>query len=141
MTKYQCPECSYIYDPIIGDDFEGYPSGTKFQDLPEDLSSINLIRGDIRDKNIVALAISDVEVIVHLAAETGTGQSMYEIEKYEATNVIGTLNIIEYLLQNKTRVKKIVFASSIYAISEQGGIYSTSKLSSEMIIERLCKKF
>ena len=33
------------------------------------------------------------------------------------------------------------FASSIYAISEQGGIYSTSKLSSEMIIERLCKKF
>ena len=38
MTKYQCPECSYIYDPIIGDDFEGYPSGTKFQDLPEDFA-------------------------------------------------------------------------------------------------------
>ena len=36
MTKYQCPECNYIYDPVIGDDFEGYSSGTKFQDLPED---------------------------------------------------------------------------------------------------------
>ena len=40
----------------------------------------------------------------------------------------------------KNKVKKIVFASSIYARSEQGGIYSTSKLSSEMIIEKICKK-
>ena len=38
--------------------------------------------------------------------------SFHEIEKYETTNVLGTLNIIEYLLQNKTSVNKIIVASS-----------------------------
>ena len=124
------------------------------QDLPEDLSSINLIRGDIRDKNIVALAISDVEVIVHLAAETGTGQSMYEIEKYETTNVIGTLNIIEYLLQNKTLVKKIVFASSraiygegAYLCDEHNIVYPKGRIEIDMLNNQfnprcpLCNEF
>ena len=41
----------------------------------------------------------------------------------------------------KNKVKKIIFASSIYAISEQGQIYSRSKLASEMIIESICKKY
>ena len=52
---------------------------------------------------------------------------------------MGTSNILQSCLKNK--VKKIIFASSIYARSEQGGIYSTSKLSSEMIIEKISKKF
>ena len=41
----------------------------------------------------------------------------------------------------KNNVKKIFFASSIYAISEQGGIYSKTKLASEMIIESICKMY
>ena len=54
-------------------------------------------------------------------------------------NINGTVKIFKAALKNK--VKKIIFASSIYARSEQGGIYSTTKLASEMILERLCKKF
>ena len=57
----------------------------------------------------------------------------------QKNNIMGTVKILKASLKNK--VKKIIFASSIYARSEQGGIYSTSKLSSEMIIEKLCKKF
>jgi len=38
MLKYQCPECSYIYNAEVGDDFEGYPPGTPFSDLPHDFS-------------------------------------------------------------------------------------------------------
>jgi len=36
MAKYQCPGCGYIYDESIGEEHEGYPAGTKWQDLPDD---------------------------------------------------------------------------------------------------------
>ncbi|MDE0742605.1 MAG: rubredoxin [Woeseiaceae bacterium] len=38
MLKHQCPECSYIYDAKIGDQFEGYPPGRLFSDLPDDFT-------------------------------------------------------------------------------------------------------
>jgi len=116
--------------------------------------SIKLIIGDVGNKSIVAKAISDAEVIVHLAAETGTGQSMYEIEKYETTNVIGTLNIIEYLLQNKNSVKKIVVASSraiygegAYLCQEHGVVYPKDRAEIDMLNNEfnprctVCNKF
>ena len=53
-------------------------------------------------------------------------------------NILSVVKILKSALKNKV---KIVFASSIYARSEQGGVYSTSKLSAEMIIERICKRF
>ncbi|MCI5188900.1 MAG: SDR family NAD(P)-dependent oxidoreductase, partial [Candidatus Electrothrix sp. AS4_5] len=59
--------------------------------LPSDLSSqVDLIRADIRDREAMKKALKGVDRIVHLAAETGTGQSMYEIEKYFSVNVQGT---------------------------------------------------
>lgn len=33
--KYKCPACGYIYDPAIGDPENGFPAGTRFEDLPE----------------------------------------------------------------------------------------------------------
>lgn len=35
MSKYRCLVCGYIYDPAIGDSANGYPAGTKFEDLPD----------------------------------------------------------------------------------------------------------
>ncbi|MFQ3362644.1 MAG: rubredoxin [Woeseiaceae bacterium] len=37
-AKHQCPECLYIYDAKIGDEYEGYDPGTLFEDLPNDFS-------------------------------------------------------------------------------------------------------
>ena len=51
--------------------------------LPKTLeSNVDLVRADIRDRDTLQKALKGVECIIHLAAETGTGQSMYEIEKY-----------------------------------------------------------
>lgn len=35
MQKYECPDCGYIYDETVGEPHEGYPAGTKWDDLPE----------------------------------------------------------------------------------------------------------
>jgi len=34
--KYECTVCGYLYDEIAGDPDNGIPSGTKWDDLPDD---------------------------------------------------------------------------------------------------------
>jgi rubredoxin len=38
MSQYRCPECGYVYDEKIGDEFEGFPPGTPFAELPSDFA-------------------------------------------------------------------------------------------------------
>ena len=75
-------------------------------------NGISVVKGDICDRDLLLKVISGVEVIVHLAAETGTGQSMYEIEKYSKVNIQGTAAILDILANHPNDVKKIVVASS-----------------------------
>jgi dTDP-L-rhamnose 4-epimerase len=82
--------------------------------LPPDLqSSVRLIRGDVRDESVWASAIPGHQIIVHLAAETGTGQSMYEIAKYEQVNLAGTSLLYDRLAKQSSHgIERIVVASS-----------------------------
>ena len=57
-------------------------------------------------------AIKGQDIIAHFAAETGTGQSMYEIEKYNDVNIMGTAYMLELLNTINHKVKKIIIASS-----------------------------
>jgi len=70
------------------------------------------INGDVRSKDDWKKAIAGQEVIIHLAAETGTGQSMYESEKYNDVNVKGTTYMLDILENSRHNIKKIVVASS-----------------------------
>ena len=70
------------------------------------------IKGDVRSKEDWKKAINNQEIIIHLAAETGTGQSMYDIANYTEVNVMGTANMLEVLSDNKGKVEKIILASS-----------------------------
>ncbi len=83
--------------------------------LPSDLNSyVELIRGDVRDRDLMRRALTGIDVVVHLAAETGTGQSMYEIERYFSVNIQGTATMLD-LLQNEdslNSIHSIVMASS-----------------------------
>lgn len=67
---------------------------------------MNFIKGDVVNPEDWEKAIDGQEVIVHLAAETGTGQSMYQIEKYTEVNVSGTAIMLDLLVNKPHRVKK-----------------------------------
>ena len=54
---------------------------------------VRFIKGDVTNKNNWETALQNQDIVVHLAAETGTGQSMYEIERYTNVNVLGTFFI------------------------------------------------
>ena len=73
---------------------------------------VNFIKGSVTSKADWKAALKDQEVVVHFAAETGTGQSMYCIEKYTEVNILGTALLLDILANSKHQVSKIVIASS-----------------------------
>lgn len=76
-------------------------------------NDIKVFVSDIQDRNILKKAISGQDVIVHLAAETGTGQSMYNIKGYTDVNINGTSILLELLTDKSLHnVKKLIVASS-----------------------------
>lgn len=70
------------------------------------------IKGSVNSKRNWIKAIKGQDAIIHLAAETGTGQSMYEIQKYTDTNIGGTSQMLDVLANNKNNIRKVVVASS-----------------------------
>jgi dTDP-L-rhamnose 4-epimerase len=70
------------------------------------------IEGTVTLKRDGEKAINGQDVIVHFAAETGTGQSMYEIQKYVDVNINGTAIMLDILANQQHSVKKVVVASS-----------------------------
>lgn len=73
---------------------------------------VNFIHGDVRNLSDWKKAIVNQHIIVHLAAETGTGQSMYEISKYVEVNISGTSHLLDYMANEPHQIKKVVVASS-----------------------------
>lgn len=97
------------------------------QKLPSDLTNdVELYRIDVRDRDAVYRALVDRDIVVHLAAETGTGQSMYEISRYQDVNIGGTAALLETLVnRRRLTLRKFIVASSRAIYGE--GKYSCSK--------------
>ncbi|MNI28271.1 dTDP-L-rhamnose 4-epimerase [compost metagenome] len=73
---------------------------------------VKFIKGTVTSKEDWNQALAGQDAIVHFAAETGTGQSMYEIQKYTDVNIGGTALMLDLLANGKHSVKKVVIASS-----------------------------
>jgi dTDP-L-rhamnose 4-epimerase len=86
------PETSPLYRSIVG--------------------KVDFVRGSICDTELLRAVIPPQNVLIHLAAETGTGQSMYEIDKYVSTNIGGTGQILDVLGRGGHSVSRVVIASS-----------------------------
>lgn len=82
-----------------------------------------VIRGSVTSMDDLRRALVGVTGVVHLAAETGTGQSMYEIDRYTETNIGGTAKLLELLANEPHSVKRITVASSRSIYGE--GAYRT----------------
>jgi dTDP-L-rhamnose 4-epimerase len=83
-----------------------------------------VIQGTVTSASDLRSALAGADIVVHLAAETGTGQSMYEIDRYTETNVGGTAKMLDLLANESHQVRRIVIASSRSIYGE--GAYRTS---------------
>ena len=86
---------------------------------PEYLADeVELLRGDMRDLDVVREALDGIDVVYHLAAAVGVGQSMYRIAHYMGANTQGTANLLQAMLDRKAKVEKLVVASSMSIYGE-----------------------
>ena len=87
--------------------------------LPEYLAKdVEFVRGDMRDMEALGEAVAGVDVVYHLAAAVGVGQSMYQIADYMSANTQGTANLLQALLDRKVKVERLVVASSMSIYGE-----------------------
>lgn len=87
--------------------------------IPDYLSpEAELLRGDMQDPLAVRRALDGVEVVFHMAAAVGVGQSMYEISHYMGANTQGTAILLQELLTRRSKVQKLVVASSMSIYGE-----------------------
>jgi dTDP-L-rhamnose 4-epimerase len=76
------------------------------------MDGIEFIRADIRDYALMDQVLARVDAVVHLAAETGTGQSMYQIAHYYEVNQQATAAMFEAIGTRHRHIKRVVLASS-----------------------------
>jgi dTDP-L-rhamnose 4-epimerase len=82
------------------------------------LGSLDLHRGDVTDVLAWRRALAGIDVVYHLAAEVGVGQSMYEITRYMGANTMGTAIFLELLASGDFPIRKIIVASSMSIYGE-----------------------
>ncbi|HWR34756.1 MAG TPA: SDR family NAD(P)-dependent oxidoreductase [Clostridia bacterium] len=81
-------------------------------------ADVELMRGDMRDVQALRQAVEKIDVIYHLAAAVGVGQSMYEIARYIEINTQGTANLLQVILDGKLKCEKLIVASSMSIYGE-----------------------
>ena len=82
--------------------------------FPEMGFGVDCVRGAVEDAETLTSAVigSRPDMIVHLAAETGTGQSLDEVHRYNNVNVMGTVNLLNALSDLPAQTRPFLLSSS-----------------------------
>ncbi|WP_276091102.1 NAD-dependent epimerase/dehydratase family protein [Pedobacter sp. JY14-1] len=110
------------YEITILDNFLPQIHGNN-KSLPPELANVNLINGDVTDRDVFYNALRSQDAVIHYAAETGTGQSMYSISHYTNVNIQATSILCDYIVNEDHELKTVIVASS-RSIYGEGKYYS-----------------
>ena len=88
------------------------------------IRKVDFIRGSVTSREDWLRALDGIDTVLHLAAETGTGQSMYDIGNYVNTNIGGTAIMLDILTNVRTLDVKRVVAAESRAIYGEGRYWS-----------------
>jgi len=101
--------------------------------------NVEFIYGSVTNRADLIKSLQNVDTVVHLAAETGTGQSMYAIQHYSDVNIGGTALLLDLIANEQLPINKIVVASSRavygegkYQCSQHGFVYPGSRSAKDM---------
>ena len=100
---------------------------------------VTFVKGSVTSREDWMRALEGQDAVIHLAAETGTGQSMYEVEKYVYTNICGIAILLDILTNTKHSVKRVLVAESRaiygegkYNCDKCGDVYPTVRRDEDM---------
>ena len=127
---------SYVVEELLNNGFDV---------LSADLHSSKYVddkyfyKCDILDKNRVNELVKGAHIVYNFAGFANLDDAIANPIKALELNVIGNLNILEACKIH--HVKRFVYASSAYAMSDKGSFYGISKLTSEKLVEEYYRKF
>jgi dTDP-L-rhamnose 4-epimerase len=100
---------------------------------------IEWMQGDVCNSEHVSRALDGVDRVFHLAALTGVGQSMYQVDEYTRVNVGGTATLLQCLINREQKLERLVLSSSRavygegkYACARCGIVYPSSRPVSQL---------
>ncbi len=101
------------------DDF--YDPAIKERNLrnARDREGFSLVRGDIRDPELLSGLPGDISSIVHIAARAGVRPSIAQPALYYDVNVMGTLQLLEFARERGIRSFVFASSSSVYGNNEK----------------------
>lgn len=97
-------------------------------DRPKQLHpDVEFIVGDVTERETWEKLLPNMkpDVVIHLAAETGTGQSLTEGTRHAMVNVVGTTQMLDAFVRHEAIPKRIVLTSS-RAVYGEGAWQDTS---------------
>jgi len=98
-----------------------------------------MIIGDVRDEELLSEVIANADHVYHLAGIADIGHAAENPKETVESNIIGSTNVLEAC--RKSKVKRILFASTVYVYSQQGSFYRVSKQAVEYLIDAYHEKF
>jgi len=120
---------SHVVDALIKKKYKV----TIFDLIKPKRKDVKFIKGSILNKKLVISSLKNIDFIFHLAAVSDINKVKKIPSETIETNIMGTTNCLEASRKNK--IKKFIFASSVYSYGNSGNLYTTSKIASELIIK------
>ncbi len=98
-----------------------------------------MIIGDILDQDRVDEAVSEADVVYNFAAIADLNAGIRDPIGTMKVNVLGNGTVLEACRKNK--IKRFVYASSVYVYSRHGGFYRCSKQAAEHYVEEYASTY
>lgn len=96
------------------------------KDLPRE--NLEIIKGDIRNKELVDRLTRDVDAVIHLAAISNDPSSELDPKLTEEVNYLGTVNLVRTSKENGVKRFINVSTSSVYGIKNEPEVTEDLKL-------------
>lgn len=93
-----------------------------------------MVVGDILDQTLMDTAIAGCEAVYNFAAIADLDEALSKPIETARINILGNVQVLESC--RRYRVRRYVYASTVYVNSREGGFYSTSKHAAEQYVEQ-----
>ena len=106
--------------------------------------SVKLVKGDVRDAEIMDKLISENDVVIHAAAAL----PLEKKKEIFSTNVDGTRNVLELCFKHKTRKFVMISSTAVYGVPYHHPLFETDKMigvgpygESKIAAEKICSEY
>ena len=101
--------------------------------------NFKFVKGDIKNLKLLTKTIKPNDIVYNFAALSNIEESTLKPKETVLTNILPNIDILN--LCKRFKIKKFIFASTIYVHSSQGSFYRASKQASELYIEEFSKRY